>query len=46
MDLWKYPQYQALQNRLKQGWTTYNVYSILSHVRLLDGLALNIAVKE
>lgn len=46
MDLQKFPQYQELQHRLKQGWATYNVYSVLSHVRLEDGLALNIAVKE
>ena len=46
MDLQKFPQYQELQNRLKQGWTTYNVYSVLSHVRMQDGLALNIALKE
>lgn len=46
MDLQKFPQYQELQSRLKQGWTTYNVYSILSHVRLQDGFGLNIALKE
>lgn len=46
MDLKKYPQYRALQERLKQGWSTCNVYSILSHVRLRDGLALNVALKE
>jgi len=46
MDLTKFPQYGELQARLRRGWTTYNVYSILSHVRLADGLALNIGLKE
>ena len=46
MNYQKHPEYQALQNKLKNGWRTYNVYSILSHVRMQDGLALNIAVKE
>lgn len=46
MNLQKSQEYHALQNRLKTGWHTYNVYSILSHVHMQDGLAINIAVKE
>ena len=40
------PEYLALKKRLMTGWKTYNVYSVLSHVRMQDGLALNVAVKE
>lgn len=40
------PEYLALKKRLMTGWNTYNVYSVLSHVRMQDGLALNVAVKE
>lgn len=46
MDLQYMPEYNALRDRLMRGWQTYNVYSVLSHVRMEDGLALNIAVKE
>lgn len=39
-------EYGYIQENLLQGWRTYNNYSILSHVRMKDGLALSIAVKE
>lgn len=42
----EHPEYLALKKRLMSGWRTYNVYSVLSHVRMEDGLALNVAVKE
>ncbi len=42
----EHPEYRALQKRLMTGWRTWNVYSVLSHVRMDDGLALNVAVKE
>lgn len=46
MDLVNCAGYQELQRRLRRGWQTWNVYSMLSHVRMQDGLALNIALKE
>lgn len=39
-------EYAAIKSSLMRGWRTYNNYSILSHVRMEDGLALNIGVKE
>lgn len=42
----EHPEYLALKKRLMTGWQTWNVYSVLSHVRMDDGLALNLAVKE
>lgn len=38
-------KYVALQESLKQGWGTYNHKSVLSHVLLPEGAALNIGVK-
>ncbi|MEI6277479.1 MAG: trehalase family glycosidase [Prolixibacteraceae bacterium] len=38
-------KYKAIQNRLKTGWGTFNHKSVLSHVLLPDGLALNIGIK-
>ena len=42
----EHPEYLKLKKRMMTGWRTYNVYSVLSHVRMEDGLALNVAVKE
>ena len=39
-------EYKAVKESLMSGWRTYNNYSILSHVRMDDGLALGIGVKE
>lgn len=39
-------EYRSIQDNLLEGWRTYNNYNILSHVRMKDGLALSIAVKE
>jgi hypothetical protein len=38
-------KYESLQSHLKNGWGTYNHKSVLSHVFLPYGLALNIGVK-
>ena len=38
-------KYAAVQNILQTGWGTYNQKSVLSHVLLPVGLALNIGVK-
>lgn len=38
--------YQALTDRLACGWNTWNTRSVLSHVLLPAGLALNLAVKN
>ena len=42
----EHSEYLALKKRMMTGWQTSNVYSVLSHVRMEDGLALNVAVKE
>jgi hypothetical protein len=39
-------EYDALQKRLAQGWNTWNTRSVLSHVLLPEGLALNLGLKE
>lgn len=38
--------YQSMKQNLLKGWHTWNVRSVLSHVHMPDGLALNIAFKE
>ena len=39
-------QYQLLQNSIAQGWNTWNTHSVLSHVKLPEGIALNIGFKS
>ncbi len=39
-------EYKKIKEALFGGWRTYNNYSILSHVRMEDGLSLKIGVKE
>jgi len=39
-------EYDNLKSRLAQGWNTWNTLSVLSHVLLPDGFALNLGVKE
>jgi putative isomerase len=39
-------EYQSLQRRLASGWNTWNTRSVLSHVRLPDGAAINLGIKE
>lgn len=38
--------YQALQKQLASGWNTWNTRSVLSHVFLPQGLAINLGIKE
>ncbi len=38
--------YRDLQQQLARGWNTWNVRSVLSHVLLPDGFALNLALRE
>lgn len=38
--------YEDLQARLAQGWNTWNTRSVLSHVRMPEGFALNLGVKD
>lgn len=38
--------YQDLQRRLSQGWNTWNTRSVLSHVLLPPGLAINLGLKD
>ena len=39
-------EYINLKKDFISGWKTWNVNSVLSHVKMEDGLALNIAIKE
>jgi hypothetical protein len=39
-------EYEALKRGYLTGWHTWNVNSVLSHVHMPDGLALNLCVKE
>lgn len=38
--------YTSLKRQYIQGWHTWNVRSVLSHVHMPDGFALNVAFKE
>ncbi|MBQ4580219.1 MAG: hypothetical protein IJA83_06115 [Clostridia bacterium] len=39
-------KYEMLKQQYLQGWHTWNVRSVLSHVHMPDGAALNLAFKE
>jgi hypothetical protein len=39
-------EYEALKARLARGWNTWNTRSVLSHVLLPAGFALNLGLKE
>ena len=39
-------QYDAMKKEYRKGWHTWNNRSVLSHVHMPDGLALNLAFKE
>lgn len=39
-------EYAALQKNLAQGWNTWNTRSVLSHVLLPEGFAMNLGIKE
>ena len=38
--------YKDMMKKLAQGWNTWNTRSVLSHVLLSDGFALNLCFKE
>jgi glycogen debranching enzyme len=42
----KYPQYKEIHDRLADGWNTWNTRSVLSHVLLPEGFAVNLAFKQ
>jgi putative isomerase len=42
----KSAQYTEVQNRLAQGWNTWDVNSVITHVLLPEGLALHIGLKH
>jgi hypothetical protein len=42
----QHPQYTLLKKRLARGWNTWNTRSVLSHVLLPYGLAINLGLKE
>ncbi len=39
-------EYEDLQRKLAQGWNTWNTRSVLSHVLLPEGFALNLGLRE
>jgi len=39
-------EYAQVQKRLARGWNTWNTHSVLSHVLLPEGLAVNLNFKE
>jgi putative isomerase len=40
------PEYRALQQKLCRGWNTWSASSVLAHVYLPDGFALNLGFKS
>jgi putative isomerase len=40
------PAYAQLQRRLAQGWNTWDVQSVTSHVLLPDGLAIHVGIEH
>ena len=38
--------YETLKRDLARGWNTWNTRSVLSHVLLPDGVAVNLGIKE
>lgn len=41
-----HPQYVKVQEKLATGWNTWNTQSVLSHVLLPQGLAINLTFKQ
>jgi len=39
-------EYVALQDRLAQGWNTFNTYSVLSHVLMPEAIGLTLHIKD
>ncbi len=42
----EFPQYKEIHRKLVSGWNTWNTRSVLSHVLLPEGFALNLAFKQ
>jgi Mannosylglycerate hydrolase MGH1-like glycoside hydrolase domain len=42
----KSPQYEQVQRRLAQGWNTWDVQSVTTHVLLPDGLAIHVGLEH
>ena len=42
----KFDEYQQIQNSLQRGWNTWNTSSVLQHVLLPQGFAINLAFKQ
>lgn len=40
------PSYTAVQQRLRQGWNTFDTRSVLTHVLLPSGVGLQLGIKE
>jgi hypothetical protein len=40
------PEYRQLQRRLAQGWNTWDVHSVTTHVLLPEGLAIHVGLKN
>lgn len=40
------PEYRQLQQRLAQGWNTWDVHSVTTHVLLPEGLAIHVGLKH
>jgi putative isomerase len=40
------PNYQKVQERLAQGWNTWDVHSVMTHVLLPAGLAIHVGLKH
>jgi putative isomerase len=40
------PQYQQVQHHLAQGWNTWDVHSVTTHVLLPEGLAIHIGLEH
>ena len=39
-------QYENIQKQLATGWNTFNTHSVISHVKLPEGLAINLRFKN
>ncbi len=39
-------EYRLIQKRLARGWNTWNTRSVLSHVLLPEGFAINLGLRE
>ena len=42
----KFDEYQQIQNSIQTGWNTWNTSSVIQHVLLPQGFAINLAFKQ